>query len=202
MSEIKENELIKDLMELFFHAPMANGILVFEDNDYLGVVLKRDIEIGIMDGNFNFFENISFIKLNQLQNSLFKKESLKANKVPVVDKTGKLIRIISFEEFQSQFYFDEFIPHFKEQNVFDNLEHPLVITNHFKKTIYANKSALELMERDIIGKNYSSLLKLFEIQMVEGSMILEKKEEIYQLSISHSLAKNFSYYVYQFFKRI
>ncbi len=43
-----DTELIKDLMELFFHAPMANGILVFEDNDYLGVVLKRDIEIGIM----------------------------------------------------------------------------------------------------------------------------------------------------------
>ncbi len=153
------------------------------------------------EGNFNFFENISFIKLNQLSNSLFKNDSSKNNKVPVIDKAGKLIRIISYEEFLSQFFFDEFITHFKEQNVFDNLENPLVITNHFKKTVYANKAALELMERDIVGKNFSSILKLFEIQIVEGSMILEKKEEIYHLVISHSQAKNFSYFVYQFFKR-
>ena len=192
-------ELAKELLELFFHAPAVNGILVFEDNDYLGVVLKRDIEIGIMEGNFNLFENINFMKINQIQNSLFKNETIKSTKIPVVDKAGKLIRIISHEEFLCHFYFEDFIEHFKEGNVFDYLDHPLVITNHFKKTIYANKKALEWIEKDFIGKNFTSVLKQFDIRITSGEMFIEKKETYYRLFISHAAAKNFSYYVYQFF---
>jgi hypothetical protein len=195
-----ETELAKNLMELFFHAPAVNGILVFEDNDYLGVILKRDIEIGVMEGNFNLFENINFMKLAQLPPVLFKNEGLKNIKIPVVDKTGNLIRIISYEEFLSQFFFDEFINHFKTENVLDHLEHPVVITNHFKKTVYLNKSALELIERDILGKNLSIFLKTFDIKMDGEQMFLKKKDHEYRLVISSSSSKNFSFFVYQFFK--
>ncbi len=195
-----EIELARSLMNLFFQAPAAHGILVFEDNDYLGVVLKRDIEIGIMEGSFNLFENINMIKLNQLTQVVFKNQTSKNLQVPVIDKAGSLMRIISFEEFQCQFYFDEYTPHFNIQNVLDELEHPLVITNHFKKTIYANKKAMEMLECDIEGKNFSEILKHFEIKTIGTFMLIENCKHSYNLIISHSETKHFSYFVYLFLK--
>jgi len=195
-----EIELAKDLMKLFFRAPAANGILVFEDNDYLGVILKRDIEIGIAEGNFNLFENINMIRVVQLPQILFKSNTSRNLQVPVIDKAGSFIRIISYEEFMSQFFFEEYLNHFKIQNVFENLEHPLVITNHFKKTLFANKQALELIKSDIEGKNFCEILKQFEIKKVRTFLWVEKGKNSYQLIVSHSESKNFSYYVYLFLK--
>ncbi len=193
-----EVELAKELMELFFHAPAVNGILVFEDNDYLGVVLKRDIEIGIMEGNFNLFENINFMKANLIPNTIFKNEAVKNTKIPVIDKAGKLIRIISYEEFTCQFYFEDYIEKFNYENVFDYLEQPMIITNHFKKIIYANKNALEWTQKDLIGRNISPVLNQFDIRMQNSEMTIEKNGIKFRLLISHSLSKNFSYFVYQF----
>jgi hypothetical protein len=193
-------ELAKKLMQLFFLAPAAHGALVFEDNDYLGVVLKRDIEIGIMEGCFSLFENINLIKMSQLTQTLFRNNNSKNLLLPVIDKGGTLLRIISYEEFQCHFFFDEYIPHFKIQGVLDDLECPLVITNHFKKAIFANRKALELIERDIEGRNFSDFLKQFNIKNVGYFMIVEKKGLSYNLIISHSENKNFSYYFYLFLK--
>jgi hypothetical protein len=195
-----EIDLAKSLMKLFFHAPAAHGLIIFEDNDYLGVVLKRDIEIGIMEGRFSLYENISMIKISQLSQTLFKSNTTKNVQVPVIDKTGALLRIISYDEFQCQFYFDEYIPHFKILGVIDDMEHPFVITNHFKKTIYANRQALELIQRDIEGKIFSEALKRFEIKNVGDFMRVINKDSSYNLIISHSESRNFSYYVYIFLK--
>lgn len=193
-----EIELAKELMQLFFHAPAANGLLVFEDNEYLGVILKRDIEIGIMEGNFNVFENINMVKTNQLTRLLFKDETNRNLKIPVIDKVGKLIRIITQEEFNCQFNLDDYIQHFKLQQVFDSMDHPLIVTNHFKKCIYANKKALELVEFDIQGKNFSTIMKLFDVKQAGKFLTLVKKDHVFHLIISHAQTKNFSYIVYQF----
>ncbi len=195
-----DNELVlaKNLMQLFFLAPAAHGLLVFEDNDYLGVVLKRDIEIGIMEGRFSLFENINILKVSQLTQTLFRNDSLKNQLLPVIDKAGALLRIISYDEFQCQFFFDEYSPRFKVQGVLEDLESPLIITNHFKKTIFANRKALELIEKDIEGRCFSDVLKHFEIKNVGDFMIVEKKGVSYRLVISHSENKNFSYYLYLF----
>jgi hypothetical protein len=195
-----EIELAKKLMQFFFLAPAAHGALVFEDNDYLGVVLKRDIEIGIMEGRFSLFENINLIKMSQLAQTLFKSNNIKNLLLPVIDKTGALLRIISFEEFQCHFFFDEYKPHFKIQGVLDDLEYPLVITNHFKKTIFVNRKALELIEKDIEGRNFTEILKHFDIKNVGDFMIVEKKGISYNLIITRSENKNFSYYLYLFIK--
>ena len=200
MDKAMEIELAKNLMKLFFHAPAAHGLIIFEDNDYLGVVLKRDIEIGIMEGCFSLYENISMIKISQLPQTIFKNSSAKNLQVPVIDKAGSLLRIISFEEFQCQFYFDEYKQHFKVLGVIEDMEQPLVITNHFKKAIYANRKALELIERDIEGKAFTEVLNHFEIKNVGTFMLIEKKGVSYNLVISHSENRNFSYYIYIFLK--
>lgn len=197
--ESSDPVLAKSLMELFFQAPAANGILVFEDNDYLGVILKRDIEIGIAEGRFVFSENMNFVNIKDLSGVLFR-ENGNSVKIPVVDKSGELIRIITHEEYACQFYFENYLPHFREQNVLDYLEHPLIITNHFKKAVYANQKAMELLEMDVAGRNLTPVLKRFHMNVVKESMILEKNGELFRLVISHSLSKNFSYYIYQFFK--
>lgn len=198
-SDRGDPEVAKRLMELFFQAPAAHGILVFEDNDYLGVVLKRDIEMGIAEGKFVLSENLNFVNVKELSGLLFRDNGVGA-KIPVIGKDGVLIRIITHDEYVCQFHFDSYLPHFKEQNALDYLEHPLVITNHFKKAIYANQKAMELLETDVAGKNLTPILKSFHMNMVKDSMILEKNGELFRLTISHSLSKSFSYYVYQFFK--
>ncbi|MGC8771760.1 MAG: PAS domain-containing protein [Brevinematia bacterium] len=186
-------------MKYFFQAPSVNGLLVFEDNEYLGVVLKKDIELGIATGVFNLYENINFLKVNEMANIIFKENNKKNSKLPVIDKTGALIKFISYEEFQSHFYFDEFIEGFKIANVFDNIDYPFLITNYFKKCIYANKKAFEIAGFDIVGKSISILLKKFEIKRVENGLILERNGEAYNLMIHHSETRNFTYLVYNFF---
>lgn len=193
-----EIDLARELMKYFFQAPTANGILVFEDNEYLGIVLKKDIEFGIATGNFNLFENINMVKPVDLIQIISKDNKKRNVKIPVIDKSGKLIRIITYEEFNSQFNFEEFEQTFKIPSVIDYLEYPLIITNCFKKCLYANKNAFELAGFDIPGKKITSLLKKFEIKKFENGLLLEKDNKIYHLVISKSESKNFLYFVYNF----
>jgi hypothetical protein len=195
-----EIEMAKSLMKLFFHAPASHGIIVFEDNDYLGVILKRDIEIGIMEEKFSLYENINMIKVKDLSQTLFRNNASKNLRVPVIDKAGTLLRIISSEEFQCQFFFEEYLPHFKILGVFEEMEHPMVITNHFKKTIFANRKALELTEMDIEGKMFSVFMSRFEIKTVGDFLIVEKKGVSFNLIVSRSESRNFSYFIYLFVK--
>ncbi len=194
-----EERLSKDLIKYFFQAPSANGLLVFEDNEYLGVVLKKDIEFGITTKNFKLFENINFIRISEIEDIIFKENNKKSAKVPVVDKSGNLLKIITYDEFLSHFYFDDFITGFKPNSVFDDLDHPIFITNFFKRCLYTNKKGFELAEFDIIGKNISNLLKKFEIKKMDKGMLLEKNGKMYTLYISHSETKNFYFLVYDFF---
>jgi hypothetical protein len=195
----ERRSLARRLMELFFQAPAASALLVFEDNDYLGVVLKRDIEIGISEGNFSLSENLNFVKQKDLPAVIFR-ENGNGVKIPVIDREGELIRIISHEEYVCQFQFESYIPHFSEQAVLDSLEHPVVITSHFKKVVYANKKAMELFNMDLVGRNIAPVLKDFHMNVVKDSMILEQNGALYRLTISHSLTRNFSYLFYQFFR--
>ncbi len=195
-----ELALAKELMKYFFQAPSVNALLVFEDNEYLGIVLKKDIEFGITSGNFKLYENINFIKPSEVTDIIFKENNKKNSRIPVIDKTGGLINIISYEEFLSHFYFDEFIQNFKLSPIFDNLDYPMLITNYFKKCIYANKMAFEIAEFDIIGKSILHLFKKFEIKKLENGLNLEKNGETFNLIISQSRTKNFTYFVYHFFK--
>ncbi len=117
----------------------------------------------------------------------------------MIDKGGSLIRIISYDEFMSQLFFEKFIFKFDLESALDNLDHPLIITNHFKKILYLNKKALEMIEKDILGRKITELLKTFTIEMVNDRMILTKDDNIYNLVINSSTMKNFSFVIYQFF---
>lgn len=192
-----EIELARELIQLFFLAPGTNGILVFEDNDYLGVILKRDVEMGLSEGTFQLFENINTIRAAQLPQVLFKKGEGKNCKVPVVDKAGKLQRILSHDEFLCQFDFESYKGHFKPQSVLDDLDHPFIITNFFKKTIYANKQALALAGKDFIGKSFTPVLKSFHLRLEGPEMFLIRNDETFRLCISRSESKNFATWVYQ-----
>lgn len=194
-----EDQLAKSLLQLFFQAPLVNAILVFEDNDYLGVVFKKDIERGIMTGNFQLFENISFIRTDDLQTVLFSHQVTKSVRIPVIDKVGNLIRIISYDEYMSQLFFEKFIFKFDLESVLDNLDHPLIITNHFKKTLYLNKKALEMIEKDFLGRKIPELMKSFNVEMSGDKIILTKDDKTYHLVINNSSMKNFSFILYQFF---
>ena len=187
----------KELMELFFHAPAANGILVFDENDYFGVLFKRDIELGLMEQNFDLESNINFIRVSQLSDVLYKNDA-KNIKIPVIDRLGKLIRIISLDEFHCHFEFNHYLPHFKPSFVLDEMDHAMVVTSHFRKVIYTNKTALELFQEDLLGKPLNSYLKKFEMKILGKTMHLYLKNKSYQLIISHSVSRNFSYNLFQF----
>lgn len=194
-----DDHLPKRLLQLFFKTPLVNALLVFEDNEYFGVVLKRDVELGMRDNDFKLFENINVIDVYELPTVLFSHNITDNALIPVIDKTGNLIKIISYTEFESQFYFDEFIGGFLIDEVISNLDHPIIITNHFKKILYLNNRAFLMIGKDYLGGKFSDLIKSYDIEIVGDKMIVSKDDKMYHLSINYSATKKFAYHVYQFF---
>jgi len=193
-----EIELAQKLLSFFFKAPLVNALLVFEDNEYFGVVFKRDIEMGIRDGSFRLFENISTLRAEELATVLFAQQVSSDTVIPVIDKVGNLNKIISYEEFESHFHFDRFIENFSVSPVIDSLDTPIIVTNHFKRILYMNRGAYEIAGKDFTGWNISSLLKQCEIEISGDRMLATAGERTYQLHIHFSLTEIFSYHVYQF----
>lgn len=194
-----DDGLAKQLLTLFFKAPLVNALLVFEENDYLGVVLKRDIERGLKEANFELYRNINLIHRDDLGNVLFRHQVTKSVSIPVIDKAGTFVKFISYDEFVSQLYFEKYIFKFDPESVLDNLDHPMIITNHFKKVLYLNKMALEMLQEDALGGKMASILKEFRIEINGDRMFVTKDDMTYYLIINNSSTKNFSYIIYQFF---
>lgn len=193
-----ETDLGRELIRHFFNAPQVEAMLVFEDNEYFGIVLKKDVEMSLVKRNFELGGNINRVKPSQLPLLLFRGEPGKNTRIPVIDKAGNLIRIISYEEYESHFDADTFLPRFRPSATLEGLSHPLVITNHFRKILYANRKALELSRIDLPGKPFSAMLRLFEIRSLSDRMLLENADKKYHLFISASDHKGFSSYLYQF----
>jgi transcriptional regulator with PAS, ATPase and Fis domain len=196
-----QNHLAQHLLQLFFQAPLVNALLVFEDHDYLGIIFKKDIQIGITEQNFDLELNINFIDAAEVRDIILspdrEKESLK---IPVVDKEGHLIKIISFSEFESQFYFNHFLESFSLEHIWDHMDHPLIITNHFNKVLYLNKEAFIMAGKDLLGSRLNKFLNQFEIEIIQDRMTLTRGDKMYHLVISHSHDDTFDYQIYQFFE--
>jgi hypothetical protein len=194
-----DEKLAKRLLSHFFKAPLVNAMLVFEDNSFLGAVLKKDIERGIIENNFNLFENINIINESEILQVLFYHNPQKNATIPVIDKGGNLIKIISFTEFESQFSLNRYLDKFKTDNVIEYLDHPVLITNCFKKILYLNREALKMIGEDFLGHKLSDLLKRFDIEIASDRMIVSKDDNMYHLIINYSSEEDFDYQVYQFF---
>ncbi|OHD53424.1 MAG: hypothetical protein A2Y33_14990 [Spirochaetes bacterium GWF1_51_8] len=193
-----EKDIAQKLLGLFFKAPLVHALLVFEDNEFFGVVFKRDIELGMREGNFELYENINTIRVDELSSMLFANQATSTTVIPVIDKVGNLVKIMTYEEYESHFHFDRYIANFSVSPVLDNLDHPVVVTNHFKRILYMNNLAMETAGKDYLGWNVNSLLKQFDIEIAGEKMIVTKDDKVFHLHIHYSLAENFSYHVYQF----
>jgi hypothetical protein len=193
-----ETDIGRELIRHFFHAPQVEALLVFEDNEYFGIVLKKDIEMSLVKKGFELGGNINRVKPAQLPLLLFRGEPGKTTRIPVIDKTGRLQRIISYEEYESQFDTDAYLPHFKPSSTLEGLAHPVVVTNHFRRILYANRRAMETAGMDLPGKPFSALLRLFEIRSLSRRMLIEKGEAHFELLITSSDFKGFSSFLYQF----
>lgn len=194
---MEEAVLAKHLLQLFFNAPLVKGLLVFEDNDYLGVVFKKDVELGVSSRKFVFDEQVNYIRFDEIQALIFCREPGPEIRIPVVDKSGSLIKIISFDEFESVFYFNRFIENFTPEKILDNLGHPLLITNCFKRILYLNKQALMLVQRDYLGERIALYFKNFSIEMIQDNMFLTQGDKSFRLLIGDSNRDGFDYLVYQ-----
>lgn len=176
-------------------------MLVFEDNDYLGVVLKKDIEMSLVKGDFELFQNINCVKPAQVAGMLFRGQPDQNVRIPVIDKAGGLIRIISYEEYLSCFHYSEMIERLDLFMVFDYLEHAVIVTNHFKKILYANKAALRMAGKDLPGLPFSVFLRLFEIR-ASGPLLEASRDGVgFHVLLSRSESAQFSYIVYQFTRK-
>ncbi len=190
----------QQLLQIFFQAPLVNSLLVYEDNEYLGMVFKKDIQLGIQEGVFDLELNINFIEKNEVANFLIREEKDRENlRIPVIDKQGHLITIMTFREFECQFAFHRFLDDFHMDNIWDNLDHPLLITDHFKKVLYLNKEAFLLARKDLLGTRIQPFLKLFSMEIKEDRMLLTHIDRTYELVISLSQHQDFKYQVYQLY---
>ena len=192
-------ELPRKLLSVFFKAPTAQAALVMEDNEYLGLFFKKDAQIGLKDPDFEFSSNINFIDRSHLKDIFFRNENHFQDLIPVIDKEGRFLRTLSFKEYQSQFFFDDFFQEFSRDGIWDNADFPLLITNGFKKILYMNKKAFLIAEKNLLGKKFHSFLKFFEIEIVRDKMILSRENEVFELRIHISQSKHFEYQIYQLF---
>lgn len=196
---MKESPLSpQELLGLFYQAPYAQGLLVFNGGEYEGVVFKKDIERNLHLKNFSLRAFLQPLSFSQLEEFLFAKEPTPRLTIPVVLSDRETYRFITYQEFRWHFHPEEFPMGIIEQ-VIQVLDHPLVVCSSFRRVLYQNKKAFELFEADLLGKNLSSALRQWALEEKEGFFLVYSDRGRYRLFISQAEEKNFFLLVFQFF---
>lgn len=188
------------LLQLFFQAPLSNALLVYEENDYQGLVFKKDVQLGIQEEGFDLAMNINYIEKQDAADLILKTDTEREQiKIPAIDRQGQLLAFLSYQEFICQFSFHHFLDGFHMDRVWDALDHPLIITDYFKKVLYLNKEALLISRKDLLGQKINPFLRQFSMEIKEEKMVLLHIDKIWELVISQAKTRDFHYWIYQFF---
>ncbi|MGL5253825.1 MAG: hypothetical protein ACRC9L_02205 [Brevinema sp.] len=189
--------MIEDIYRLFLSCPQANGALVFEQNTYYGVLFKKDVELAIKSGeyNFNIAASLVIIPISELEENIFSARPRSKTRIPSLDIMGKNLESFSYEEFVSEFHPGDFRISLIE--ILNDYEFPLLILNRFKTAVYANPAAEKIFV-DPKGKRMSTILEDFIIEATENRITLIGGGSIWNMQVSHSQNERSLYFIYQF----
>lgn len=181
--------------------PYVTGALVLNDGAYEGVLFKKDVEALLKEEDDFFIDKIMPIHPLELEKYLFSGKPRSKNMIPCISNEGKILSSLSYEEFISEFYTEDFRLRFSLMDVFGAYEHPLLILNRFKTVIYANKEAENIFGCNSFGSKLSLLLEGFDVSICEEKMLIIHDNKQWELFVARSQTPSFCYDIYQFFRR-
>ena len=186
------------IYQLFLEYSHINACLVFEDQIFQGILLKKDLERKLSDTDDSILENIIKIPVENLEDILFNEPPSIRMKIPYINCNGEILGVLLYDEFVSEFFPLDFATRLSLQEVFTYYENPIIILNQFKTILYMNNAGRELLSEKVLGIKISDALLAFQIGHEGEQLIIMRQEEQWSLIISKSQSPHAFYYIYQF----
>ncbi|MGL5955832.1 MAG: hypothetical protein ACRC0X_04410 [Brevinema sp.] len=184
---------------MFLEHPHLNACPVFQDHQFLGILLKKDLEKQLSHQDHDISDLIIQVSSEHLEQILFHDTPHVKTKIPYINKSGILLGALLYDEFVSEFFPEDFVTKLSFHEIFNYYEYPVLILNQFKTILYLNHQAQELLTDKVFGVKISDALLAFDMRMNDQEMILQRHEESWRLMISKSMTPYALYYIYQFF---
>ncbi|MGL4562479.1 MAG: hypothetical protein ACRCVW_01305 [Brevinema sp.] len=189
---------IQTLYHLFLKHPYLNASLVFDDHDFAGILLKKDIERALKSQDNFLIDKIMNIPKDNLEKLIFTEKPKLKMQIPFISLTGEFKGMMMYDEFVSEFFPHDFTTRLSLQEVFYHVNYPILILNQFNRILYLNKSAEDLLSPKACGEKISNVMLGFEINHCNNDIIIHRQEEQWKLLIAKSQTNFASYSIYQF----
>lgn len=189
---------IHKIYQMFLEHPHLNACLVFNSNEFQGILLKKDLEQNLYRTKNDISKLIIKMQTEHIEDILFHDPPNIKTKIPYINPSGKLMGVMLYEEFVSEFFTEDLVTKISYKELLDYYEHPVVILNQFKTILYLNKLADELLSEKVFGMKISDALLAFDIEFDDDRMILRRQDEAWSLFIAKSKTPYTKYYFYHF----
>ena len=186
------------IYQLFLEYSYINACLVFEDQVFQGILLKKDLERKLSDIDDCILEHIIKIPLENLEDILFNEPPSIRMKIPYINSKGQILGILLYDEFVSEFFPMDFATRLSLQELFNYYENPILILNQFKTILSMNSAGRELLSEKVLGIKIGDALLAFQIGHEGEQMTITRQEEKWSLIIFKSQTPHASYHIYQF----
>ena len=186
------------IYQLFLEYSYINACLVFEDQNFQGILLKKDLERKLSDTDDCILDHIIKIPLENLEDILFNEPPSIRMKIPYINSNGEILGALLYDEFVSEFFPMDFATRLSLQELFNYYENPILILNQFKTILSMNSAGRELLSEKVLGIKIGDALLAFQIGHEGEQMTITRQEEKWSLIIFKSQTPHASYHVYQF----
>ena len=186
------------IYQLFLEYSYINACLVFEDQVFQGILLKKDLERKLSDIDDCILEHIIKIPLENLEDILFNEPPSIRMKIPYINSNGEILGALLYDEFVSEFFPMDFATRLSLQELFNYYENPILILNQFKTILSMNSAGRELLSEKVLGIKIGDALLAFQIGHEGEQMTITRQEEKWSLIIFKSQTPHASYHIYQF----
>ena len=186
------------IYQLFLEYSYINACLVFEDQNFQGILLKKDLERKLSDTDDCILDHIIKIPLENLEDILFNEPPSIRMKIPYINSNGEILGALLYDEFVSEFFPMDFATRLSLQELFNYYENPILILNQFKTILSMNSAGRELLSEKVLGIKIGDALLAFQIGHEGEQMTITRQEEKWSLIIFKSETPHASYHVYQF----
>ena len=186
------------IYQLFLEYSYINACLVFEDQNFQGILLKKDLERKLSDTDDCILDHIIKIPLENLEDILFNEPPSIRMKIPYINSNGEILGALLYDEFVSEFFPMDFATRLSLQELFNYYENPILILNQFKTILSMNSAGRELLSEKVLGIKIGDALLAFQIGHEGEQMTITRQEEKWSLIIFKSQTPHASYHIYQF----
>lgn len=192
--------MIEDIYRLFLQCPLSSGALVFRDNIYEGVLLKKDLELAIKEQDESIDEKITSVPPEGVESFLFSGKPRNKSLIPCLTPEGRPLEPIMYEEFISEFFPEDYRLRFSPGEMLLYYEHPLLALNRFKTVLYANKGAEDLFEESPLNRRINDLLEGFNLSTQRDRLLVSRGKRCWIMFTACSHTPRGLLYLYQFIR--